>query len=68
MSEENPASGAPVAAEGSVVDQILSAFLTKVDEEAGMTDLGVRLRKALFETRDDTETELKAAIFGGDAG
>ena len=64
MSEGIPASEGPLVAEDSVVDQILLAFLTKIDKESGMADLGIRLRKVLLGTREATESELKAAIFG----
>jgi hypothetical protein len=55
----------PAEAGGSVVDQILHAFLTKVEAEDGLRDVGGRLRKALLETREDSEAALKAAMFGG---
>lgn len=55
------------AAEGSVVDRILSAFVDKVEAEPGMAEVGGRLRRVLFELREDSEVDLRAAIFGGDA-
>lgn len=51
----------------SVVDQILGVFLTKVESEDGLNEVGGRLRKALLETRDDSEASLKTAMFGGPA-
>jgi len=54
----------PTNGGASVVDQILSAFLTKVEAEDGLNDVGGRLRKALLETRDDSEAALKEAMFG----
>ncbi len=50
-----------------VVDQILGTFLTKVEAEDGLKDIGGRLRVALLETRDDSEAALRAAMFGGTA-
>lgn len=51
----------------SIVDQILGAFLTKVEAEEGLNDVGARLRETLLETRDDSEAALKAAMFCGAA-
>ena len=64
MSDENNASDA-TDAEGSVVDKILSAFVEKVEAEPGMAEAGGRLRRALFEIREESEADLRAAIFGG---
>lgn len=64
MSEDKAASTQLSVDGGSVVDEILSVFLKKVEAEDGLADAGVRLRKALLETRDDTETLLMAAMFG----
>lgn len=65
MSEDVAASTAPSVTEASVVDGILSAFLKKVEEEDALANAGARLRKALLETREDTETALRAAMFDG---
>lgn len=66
MSDDDAAPN-DVNSESSVVDRILSAFVAKVEAEPGLTEAGGRLRCALFDAREDSETNLRSAIFGGDA-
>lgn len=65
MPNDKPEAQALNDSGASIVDQILAVFLTKVEAEEGLNDVGGRLRKALLETRDDSEAALKAALFGG---
>lgn len=65
MSEEEYESVTTPAGE-SVVDQILSAFVAKIEAEPEMAELGERLRRALFGTREDSEADLKVVLFGED--
>ena len=65
MPDEKRGADAQAAADGSVVDQILLAFLAKVEADVGLADIGGRLRMLLLEKREDAEAELRAAIFGG---
>ena len=53
--------------EGSVVDEILTVFLNRLEAEPEMTGVGERLRKALMDVRDDSEAVLRAAILGAHA-
>ncbi len=65
MSKEKVAATA-TAVEGPVVDQILSAFVAKIEAEPALAQAGGRLRRALLEMREDSEAGLKTAIFGGE--
>lgn len=67
MPSDKPEALIPTDGGASVVDRILGAFLTKVETEDGLNDVGGRLRKTLLEKRDDSEAALKAAMFGGAA-
>ena len=65
MPTDEPAASTEGAA--SVVDQILGTFLAKVEADDGLKDVGARLRAALLDTREDSEANLKTAMFGGTA-
>jgi len=52
--------------EGSVVDQILEAFLTKVEAEPLMLEVAKQLRNTLLVDREDSETQLKRALSIGE--
>lgn len=52
--------------EGSVVDQILESFLTKVEAEPSMSEVAKQLRNTLLVEREDSETQLKRALSIGE--
>ncbi|MFT8612646.1 MAG: hypothetical protein ABF727_08410 [Gluconobacter oxydans] len=54
------------SSEGSVVDQILEAFLTKVEAEPLMLEVAKQLRNTLLVDREDSETQLKRALSIGE--
>ncbi|MBF0856541.1 hypothetical protein [Gluconobacter oxydans] len=63
---DHEGSQSQTSSEGSVVDQILEAFLTKVEAEPLMLEVAKQLRNTLLVDREDSETQLKRALSIGE--
>lgn len=50
----------------SVVDRVLTEFVDAVAAEEGYADVAERLREAILEKHDMSETALQGAMFGVD--